>query len=635
MNKLIKYYQILKLLGPSWAFFRLQYAWQSRGDFWEKKTPRGKWGNKVSFLKGRFWKIKWTSDHLDQAMDINAGKYRLFFKHDISTALKPDWFAIYFAANKVGEIPQKNVHWSRISDFSSGDIKGVWELSRFAWAYPLIQANDSETFWRLVQEWAASNPPNTGVHWKCGQEVAIRMFSLTAGYFAFEGDRSTTRKRKDLCREIIFRSAVRIDANIEYALSQKNNHGISEAAGLFTVGILFDHGPWRDKGKALLESQARELIYDDGSFSQHSVNYHRLMLHVYLWAIQLGKANAVAFSETMLHRVRKAGLWLLALCDPESGRCPNLGANDGALIFPVTTSDYLDFRPTIQAVAAVIDKEQWLPFGPWDALTDFLGAGDTLGKAIKSHQGSKDVQEQTASTPQRPETTWKPTPASEIQYLSGGYAVFTPFSSTTTRLIFRCPTSFKHRPGHCDLLHVDLFHQGINVLRDAGSFSYNCEQPWQSYFSSVAAHNTIQFDEHEQMPRLSRFLLGKWPKSKVVVDEVNGQICASFNDWKGCGHERTIQVREKGFVVIDRFRGFEKKAVLRWRLAPELDWVLEGSACKSQTVELKISTDNRPDSIKLVSGWESLYYQERTSLSVLEVEVGDGCRELITEIGVL
>ena len=150
MNKLIKYYQILKLLGPSWAFFRLKYAWQSRGDFWERKTPQGKWGDKVPFIKGRFWEVKWSSDLSDQAMDIKAGKYRLFFRHEISSALKPDWFAVYFAGKRVGEIPQKNVHWSRISDFSSGDIKGVWELSRFAWAYPLIQAKDSETFWSLL-----------------------------------------------------------------------------------------------------------------------------------------------------------------------------------------------------------------------------------------------------------------------------------------------------------------------------------------------------------------------------------------------------------------------------------------------------------------------------------------------------
>ncbi len=291
-----------------------------------------------------------------------------------------------------------------------------------------------------------------------------------------------TGEREALLREIIFTSAVRIQANIQYALSQKNNHGISEAAGLFTAGVVFDQQSWRDKGMALLESQARELIYDDGSFSQHSVNYHRLMLQVYLWVIQLGRANGLEFSPTLLDRVRKAGLWLLALCDPDTGRCPNLGSNDGALIFPVTESDYLDFRPTVQAAAMIY-----------------------------------------AVVPSKPDT----------------------------RLVFRCTTRFKHWPGYCDLLHVDLFHQGINVLRDAGSYSYNCESSWQEYFPSVAAHNTLQFDAHDQMPRLSRFLLGKWPKSRMVVDEAAEKITAGFTDWKGCWHERTVQASETGFSVID------------------------------------------------------------------------------------
>ena len=60
--------------------------------------------------------------------------------------------------------------------------------------------------------------------------------------------------------------------------------------------------------------------------------------------------------------------------------------------------------------------------------------------------------------------------------------------------------------------------------------------------------------------------------------------------------------------------------------------MLEGLACKSKVVELRISADNRPVSIKLVTGWESLYYQERTPLMVLEVEAGTDCRELITQI---
>ena len=31
------------------------------------------------------------------------------------------------------------------------------------------------------------------------------------------------------------------------------------------------------------------------------------------------------------------------------------------------------------------------------------------------------------------------------------------------------------RPSQADALHLDLWHRGVNLLRDAGTFSYNAE----------------------------------------------------------------------------------------------------------------------------------------------------------------
>ncbi len=508
-----------------------------------------------------------------------------------------------------------SAHWSKISDFAAGDIKGVWELSRFGWAYPLVATANArgdqeaaEVFWRLLEDWAAHSPPNKGVHWKCGQEIAIRMFALVTAYYALQGSAATTFERKTLLAEIVFQSARRIEAHIDYALSQKNNHGISEAAGLFTAGIFFEKEHWIARGKKLLEEQALDLIYDDGSFSQHSVNYHRVMIHVYLWAIQLGRANGIDLSSQLLERVRKAGLWLHALCDPSTGRCPNLGANDGALVFPVTLCDYLDFRPTIQATGSVIDHKAWLPGGKWDGLAEFLGS------PVNMESQAPEFQKQ----------------VSHLQYFRhGGYAVF---RNGPTALLFRCPECFRHRPIQCDLLHVDLWRNGLNVLRDGGTYSYNCEHPWQEYFSSVAGHNAIQFDDHDQMPRLSRFLYGNWARLDVAVDDQNPKVRAAFVDRWGCRHERTVQRRERTFTVLDQVGGFKDKAVLRWRLAPDLDWRLNNLVCSSPAATLRITTDVRPTAVRINQGWESLYYQERTPIPVLEVEVGPDCQELTTEI---
>ncbi len=78
------------------------------------------------------------------------------------------------------------LHWSEIADFSAkvGDIKVVWEMSRFHWATVFARA------WRIsgdahylsamqlwMEDWWRCNPPNTGPNWMCGQETSIRLIN--------------------------------------------------------------------------------------------------------------------------------------------------------------------------------------------------------------------------------------------------------------------------------------------------------------------------------------------------------------------------------------------------------------------------------------------------------------------------
>ena len=157
----------------------------------ERKTPVKEW-DKVTAPKftGQciFNKVK-DENIIPLAKEILRGEHLYFFHHHISSKTLPDWFANPFENKQVKKL--NTAHWSIISDFNQGDIKCIWELSRFAWAYPLLRAysltNDesfSAAFWRLVEDWVQKNPPNKGVHWKCGQEITLRMLALVTGYFA-------------------------------------------------------------------------------------------------------------------------------------------------------------------------------------------------------------------------------------------------------------------------------------------------------------------------------------------------------------------------------------------------------------------------------------------------------------------
>jgi hypothetical protein len=99
----------------------------------------------------------------------------------------------------------------------------------------------------------------------------------------------------------------------------------------------------------------------DGSFSQYSVNYHRLMLDTYSLVEHWRRGLELpAFSPRLYDRLAAATRWLQALTQPETGDAPVLGANDGARLLPLGDSDYRDYRPAVQlAMALFLDRRAY------------------------------------------------------------------------------------------------------------------------------------------------------------------------------------------------------------------------------------------------------------------------------------
>ncbi|MDP8276786.1 MAG: alginate lyase family protein [Candidatus Euphemobacter frigidus] len=557
-----------------------------------------------------------------EADTILKGVFRYFSHHEVEAGFPPDWFANPFQKTAGFDLELQAQHWSVIDDFSRGDIKVVWELSRFSFVYPLIRAywrtgddKYAEGFWRLVEDWRECNPPRCGPQWKCGQEVAFRIMAWVFGLYGSFDAPATTAERLINLAQMIAVSAERIESNLSYALSQKNNHPISEAMGLWTAGIIFpefnDAARWKERGREILERCALELIYPDGTFSQHSTNYHRLMLDDYLWVLSLAEKNGEKFSEPVMDRVKAAGLFLLEIIDPDTGRVPNLGANDGALILPLTNCNYLDFRPTVQAALILTAGKRAFTPGPWDEALFWLGLPaledvKPTGKALRVNSYFKD----------------------------GGYLIL---RGKISRAMIRCTSKYRHRPSHADQLHLDLWRGSTNILRDSGTYSYN-DPPWETYFSSTGAHNTAEFDGHNQMPRLSRFLFGDWLAVRTTepLTETKERIRweGGHLDWSSCVHRRRVEVDllDDVWTITDFLSGFRTKAVLHWRLASELTWRLEGLRCIADGVIIKILPDCETARIELVQGWESLYYFEKVRIPVLEITLQPSYATVTTTI---
>ncbi|MEM7041370.1 MAG: heparinase II/III-family protein, partial [Pseudomonadota bacterium] len=195
--------------------------------------------------------------------------------------------------------------------------------------------------------------------------------------------------------------------------------------------------------------------------------------------------------------------------------------------------------------------------------------------------------------------------------------------------------SFAFRPAHADALHLDLWVDGVNLLRDSGSFSYNPAPGVSPDLRATAAHNTIEFDGRDQMPRLGRFLFGSWLHPSEVgdlVEDENGLAWSgAYRDNDGCYHRRTVSCSGAVWRIRDEIEGQETKAVLRWRLAPG-DWTLDGMMLQGALAHLSIEADQPPKSVRLVDGKESRYYLDLETIPVLEVELGPNANMVETVI---
>jgi Heparinase II/III-like protein/Heparinase II/III N-terminus len=428
----------------------------------------------------------------------------------------------------------------------AADIKFLWEPARFGWAFILGRAyrltgrpKYAQAFWQNFELFDKANPPYLGPHWMNGQEIAIRLLALVWSLHTFAAARPSTARRMEKLKRSIVQHADRIPPTLVYARAQNNNHLVVEAAALYTAGALFGRADLGDVGWMWLNRALQRQIGPFGEYIQHSTNYHRLMLDAVLWADGVRRAQGQSWPPGTLEALTRASRWLFSMLDPETGRVPNLGANDGALILPLSSAEFSDFRPTVQAAARAFLR-LGLPRGDWDELSQWLG--------LPPGEHSAD------STAYR------------VQHLRGEKS-----------WAYLRASSFRSRLGHMDQLHFDLWWRGLNVARDAGTYLYNAGPPWDNPLVSSRVHNTVTVDGQGQMTRGGRFLTLDWAPafSSIVLEHAAtelGHVQTAHDGYRRLGvrHERAASVGE------DRFWRVEDQLIFtrRRRHVLRLHWLL-------------------------------------------------------------
>jgi len=433
----------------------------------------------------------------------------------------------------------------------TGDIKLVWEVGRFPQAYalgratriaPSLAGDAARILGDHLTGFIAANPYPLGVHWASGQEIAFR---IMAWAFALPLAHATTGLDMGLRRAAagaIAQGAEHIERHIGYARhAVYNNHLLSEALGLrLAAQLLPDHphaARWRQDGHQLLAEQAERQFYPDGGYIQQSHNYHRLACQVLLWACAVARAAGETPDAAWIGALDRSLDFLGAAIHPDDGRLPNYGANDGGLPSPLSSCAFSDFRPTLQAMAVVTRGERRFPPGPWDEEALWFAGSAAI------------------------DAPYRPAPLASRSFAHSGHHLLRGRDRGHFGA-FRCGT-VRDRFSQIDMLHLDVWWRGHNVLADGGSYLYNGPPAWNEHFVRTASHNTVQVGGWDQMVHARRFKCLYWtPAQLLTFERGDGWILAAGEhrgferELDGCVHRRSVLLfDDELWFVVDRVVG--------------------------------------------------------------------------------
>jgi hypothetical protein len=538
-------------------------------------------------------------------------------------------------------------HWSQElkERDNQGDVKLVWEAARFPHAYQLARAaaffpgrtrDFASGVLAHVEGFLATNPEGRSVHWSSGQEIAVRSLAWLFALDALILRDAAGPQAAELVRRSLWRAARHVREYIAYAqVAVYNNHLLAEGLLLFVAGALLcgteASRRFREQGQRILSEECNRQFYPDGGYIQLSHNYHRVALQYLLFASVFARSTGNQVNPMWLSAMGRSLDFLLAHQNPVDGRLPNYGSNDGALPGVLSTCHSSDFRPTLQAVSVACRGERVYDAGPWDEEAAWLFGPQSLDLPLR-----------------------RPVRMS-VSFSQTGFHVLRSRSDEATFATFRCG-SIRDRFSQIDMLHVDVFWKGQNVLVDGGSYLYNGPPAWHDYFMETGSHNTVVVDGRDQMVHFRKFKCLYWTQSQLLGlgDEAGWTVAVGehygFRRYPGgCVHRRAVAFHLSGLgVVRDTVTGSGvHKARLHWLGGPfphQFDVAAARLLLETPAGEFSVQAlrgDGNPTRADVVvggeappRGWQSRYYAEKIPVPSLAAEVEEGCPvEFVTVFG--
>jgi hypothetical protein len=511
-----------------------------------------------------------------------AGRFQFFDRERGDLSADPDWFLDPRTGRRAPDTAYAfDIDCRAVRQV--GTIKYVWELSRHYQLTVLAAAfflTSDARYAALVagqlRSWWRRNPFLSGVHWTSGIELGVRLISwvwvrrLLAGW----PDVATLfEQNPDFVRQLHHHQEYL--ARLRSHGSSANNHIIAEAAGQFAACCTFPYfaetAGWREDAGAVLRREAPLQTFESGLNRELASSYHVFVLELLLAAAVEGEAAGFPLGDEMWQRICAMIDALAATLDVR-GRPPRQGDGDhgrGLLL------DHPEADPCASLLAtgaALFGTREWWP-----------------------HQGQTDLRtllwRELADGP-------KPggcRPARLPNRLAdAGLVLLRHQGHAEDEIWCRCD----HGPhgylsiaahAHADALSIELRCGGVEVLVDPGTYTYQGEPEWRSYFRSTIGHNCLELAGQSQSVAGGPFM---WLRTAAASEvETSGLDGGSKAIWRArhdgyrrlspaAVHERTVTLHRdtRRLVVEDALDSAGRHDCrLAFHIGPEVDYFLDSS----------------------------------------------------------
>ena len=553
-------FELIKNMGVRYIIYRIFHEFEKKTGLLKFKHPSNK--KSKQYLSLQSFREIYSNNTTLQAISLNeeskqslaskkekilAGKIQFFSNQWIDLGEKYDWIS-----NPETGFKYSLTHWSTVNDFNqeSGDIKFVWEKSRFTYLITIMrndfhfQQDNSEFIFKEIESWIDANPTNLGPNWKCSQEISLRILNVYSLLDFYNNSIHLTEERCNKIQNLIYWSLDHVYKHINFSrIAVRNNHAITETLFLTLSELLFpfikETKKWAQKGRKWLEKEIDYQIYNDGTYLQFSMNYHRVVIQLLTFGISITEKHNKPLNSKTYSKAYKSLQFLINCMDSESGKLPLYGSNDGAWFFPFSESDYRDFRPQLNSLHILLTGEK-------------IFESNTINEDqmwYKLNNSAKKFSPIINSV-------------GIINYHNGGFYIFKEEDYLT---FIRCG-NHKDRPAQADNLHIDLWYRGENILGDSGSYKYNTTKEYLDYFMGTLGHNTVVVNDESQMLKGSRFIWYYWTQQlnvKTIESDTEyyfeGEVSAFKYIKKNISHKRTIRKikNQATWIVTDEIKNCE------------------------------------------------------------------------------